>query len=171
MAGVYRMYMEGLEAANVTRVAHFSSIGSYSKYGSWGLMEAQDWDPSEAPKLQARIRLAVGGPEGAVQIRIVHFRTLALPSGMFHTSFKKFNIAVMYGRYAGTAAQLAGFCFGFTGGPTGWSGRAADVWCFAAEFVWHQFIPSNPCGFALVWSQTRPPNPFYACVRLCPTIA
>ncbi|GLC60709.1 hypothetical protein PLESTB_001660900 [Pleodorina starrii] len=52
MAGVYRMYLEGLVAANVSRVVHYSSITAYTKHGSWGLMEAQDQDPDEAPKYQ-----------------------------------------------------------------------------------------------------------------------
>ena len=55
MAGVYQLYLSGLEAANVSRIAHFSSIGSYSRYGCWGLMEAQDWDRSDAPKYQVRL--------------------------------------------------------------------------------------------------------------------
>ncbi|GIL67802.1 hypothetical protein Vafri_21078 [Volvox africanus] len=52
MTGIYKTYMEGLAAANVSRIVHFSSMGAYTKSGSWGLMEAQDWDPSEAPKYQ-----------------------------------------------------------------------------------------------------------------------
>ncbi|GIL87891.1 hypothetical protein Vretifemale_15933, partial [Volvox reticuliferus] len=52
MAGIYRTYMEALAAVNISRIVHYSSIGSYTKYGSWGLMEAQDGDPSEAPKYQ-----------------------------------------------------------------------------------------------------------------------
>ncbi|GFR45710.1 hypothetical protein Agub_g7119, partial [Astrephomene gubernaculifera] len=53
MASLYRTYLRALAAANVSRVVHFSSIGVYSKYGSWGLMEAQDWDRRDAPKYQA----------------------------------------------------------------------------------------------------------------------
>ncbi|GIL67805.1 hypothetical protein Vafri_21080 [Volvox africanus] len=52
MAGIYRTYMDALASINVSRFVHYSSIGTYSKYGSWGLMEAQDGDPMEAPKYQ-----------------------------------------------------------------------------------------------------------------------
>ncbi|KXZ45525.1 hypothetical protein GPECTOR_53g111 [Gonium pectorale] len=53
MKDVYTAYLNGLLAKNVSRIMHFSSIGAYSKYGSWGLMEWQDADPRDAPKLQA----------------------------------------------------------------------------------------------------------------------
>lgn len=56
MTKLYGTYLEGLAAAGVSRLWHFSSIGPYSKYGSWGLTESQDQDPRDAPKLQVWYR-------------------------------------------------------------------------------------------------------------------
>lgn len=44
MRGLYRQYFDGLVAANLSLAVHYSSVGRYSRYGSWGLMEAQDQD-------------------------------------------------------------------------------------------------------------------------------
>ncbi|KAG2452608.1 hypothetical protein HYH02_002845 [Chlamydomonas schloesseri] len=48
----YRQYLNGLIAKNVSRAAHFSSFGAFTRYGSWGLMEWQDQDRRDSYKLQ-----------------------------------------------------------------------------------------------------------------------
>ncbi|PNH02889.1 Tenascin-X [Tetrabaena socialis] len=53
MAGVYGTYLTQLAAANVSRVVHFSSVGAFTRYGSWGMLEWQDADKRQAPKYQA----------------------------------------------------------------------------------------------------------------------
>ena len=53
MYGLYQTYLNGLIAKNVSLIAHYSSIGAYSRYGSWGLMEWMDQEPSTAHKLRA----------------------------------------------------------------------------------------------------------------------
>lgn len=54
MYRLYRQYMSRLRSeAGMTHISHYSSIGAYSKYGSWGLMEWGDQEPSTAPKLMA----------------------------------------------------------------------------------------------------------------------
>jgi hypothetical protein len=57
MKGIYESYMHGLRGANVSLVMHYSSVTTYSQYGSWGLMEWMDQDPNTAPKLQVGVRL------------------------------------------------------------------------------------------------------------------
>ncbi|KAG2446050.1 hypothetical protein HXX76_000652 [Chlamydomonas incerta] len=48
----YRQYLNGLFAMNVSRAAHFSSIGAFTRYGSWGLVEWQDQDRRDSYKYQ-----------------------------------------------------------------------------------------------------------------------
>ena len=52
MAALVQRYYEGLTALGMELVVHFSSAGQPSKYGAWGLVEASDQDPAEAPKQQ-----------------------------------------------------------------------------------------------------------------------
>jgi hypothetical protein len=53
MQQIYITYLNGLIANNVSLINHFSSIGLYSKYGSYGLMESLDQDTRTAPKYLA----------------------------------------------------------------------------------------------------------------------
>ena len=52
MEGIYTRYLQDLVDANLTLVMHYSSVTPYSQYGSWGLMEWMDQDPTKAPKLR-----------------------------------------------------------------------------------------------------------------------
>ena len=50
MAELVKEYYQGLERAGVDLIMHFSSAGLPSKYGAWGLIEATDHNPADAPK-------------------------------------------------------------------------------------------------------------------------
>jgi len=50
MAELVKEYYQGLERAGVDLIMHFSSAGLPSKYGAWGLIEATDQNPADAPK-------------------------------------------------------------------------------------------------------------------------
>lgn len=39
MKAVYSKYLEGLLAAGLTNINHYTAISAYSKSGSWGLLE------------------------------------------------------------------------------------------------------------------------------------
>ncbi len=53
MGAIYTQYLDGWAAAGGDLLCLFSSVGTWSKWGSWGL--AEYWDETEAdqPKLQA----------------------------------------------------------------------------------------------------------------------
>ena len=53
MKAVYKKYLQALKVAGIEMITHFSSIGTFTTYGSWGLLEAQNMNPSKAPKFQA----------------------------------------------------------------------------------------------------------------------
>ena len=58
MAGIYQKYYAGWEAANGDLLCHFSSVGAWSKWGSWGLLQHADDDPSRSPKFVATMTWA-----------------------------------------------------------------------------------------------------------------
>jgi hypothetical protein len=39
MKQLYDKYLTGLQAAGVQLITHFTHLGAYSKFGSWGLLE------------------------------------------------------------------------------------------------------------------------------------
>ena len=53
MKGLYLDYLAGWKQNGGTLAVMFSSMGTYSKWGSWGLMEHHGQPPAEAPKYQA----------------------------------------------------------------------------------------------------------------------
>jgi len=55
MGEVYRKYFAAWEAADGDLLAHFSSVGLWSKWGSWGLVQHYDQGPNDSPKLKATL--------------------------------------------------------------------------------------------------------------------
>lgn len=55
MAGIYRKYYAAWEAAGGDLLCHFSSVGEWSKWGSWGLLQYADDPPESAPKFTATL--------------------------------------------------------------------------------------------------------------------
>jgi hypothetical protein len=53
MAGLYAKYFTAWEACGGDLLCHFSSVGQWSKWGSWGLLQFADDDPARAPKFGA----------------------------------------------------------------------------------------------------------------------
>ncbi|TWU57739.1 hypothetical protein [Rubripirellula reticaptiva] len=53
MGVLYRKYLEAWSENGGSLMCLFSSTGSWSKYGSWGLTQYADDDPSASPKLKA----------------------------------------------------------------------------------------------------------------------
>ena len=53
MKQLYLDYLAGWKQSGGTLMAVFSSMGTYSKWGSWGLLEYHGQPPAEAPKYQA----------------------------------------------------------------------------------------------------------------------
>ena len=58
MGEVYTKYFDAWTAAGGDLLCYFSSVGSWSKWGSWGIMQYYDDDPAQSPKLQATLRWA-----------------------------------------------------------------------------------------------------------------
>lgn len=55
MGEIYAKYLTGWKSAGGDLMCIFSSVGKYSKWGSWGLLEYCDQPSSEAPKYKAVI--------------------------------------------------------------------------------------------------------------------
>jgi len=53
MGSIYQQYYAGWEAAGGDLLCHFSSVGRWSKWGSWGLLQFADDDPQQSPKFAA----------------------------------------------------------------------------------------------------------------------
>lgn len=62
MKDLYLAYLAGWKANGGTLAVMFSSTGTYSKWGSWGLMEHHGQPSAEAPKYQAVIEFIEGNP-------------------------------------------------------------------------------------------------------------
>ncbi len=58
MGEIYKQYYAGWTAAGGDLFCYFSSVGSWSKWGSWGILQFYDDDPSQSPKFQATMRWA-----------------------------------------------------------------------------------------------------------------
>jgi len=63
MKQLYLDYLTGWKQNGGTLAAIFSSMGRYSKWGSWGLMEHQGQPPAEAPKYQAVLQFLQDNPK------------------------------------------------------------------------------------------------------------
>ena len=58
MADIYAKYYDEWTRAGGDLFCHFSSVGEWSKWGSWGLLQYQDDDPARSPKFAATMRWA-----------------------------------------------------------------------------------------------------------------
>ncbi|MBN1845132.1 MAG: hypothetical protein JW810_05575 [Sedimentisphaerales bacterium] len=58
MGGIYDSYYAAWERAGGGLLCHFSSVGRWSKWGSWGLLQYYDDDPAASAKFQATSRWA-----------------------------------------------------------------------------------------------------------------
>ena len=67
MGELYRAYWQGWQEAGGSLIANFSSIGRWSKWGCWGLMEYYDSKPEDYPKFVETMRWAksLGQPVNA----------------------------------------------------------------------------------------------------------
>ena len=60
MGKVYDAYFKAWEDADGGLLCHFASVGTWSKWGSWGLLQYADDDPKASPKYQAVMRWRSG---------------------------------------------------------------------------------------------------------------
>src|SRR3990172_739770 len=58
LAEVYRKYYQAWEQNDGDLFCYFSSVGKWSKWGSWGLLQYYDDDPDESPKFTATMSWA-----------------------------------------------------------------------------------------------------------------
>jgi hypothetical protein len=58
MGGIYKRYYEAWAREGGDLLCHFSSIGGWSKWGSWGLLEHADDDAAKSPKFRTTIEWA-----------------------------------------------------------------------------------------------------------------
>jgi hypothetical protein len=58
LAEIYRRYFDAWEKSGGDLFCYFTSVGVWSKFGSWGLLQYYDDDPAASPKLQAVMRWA-----------------------------------------------------------------------------------------------------------------
>lgn len=58
MGDIYDRYFRAWEREGGGLFAYFSSVGSWSKWGSWGIMQYYDEDPAQSPKFVALMRWA-----------------------------------------------------------------------------------------------------------------
>lgn len=58
MGQIYRSYFAAWEANRGGVMAMFASVGQWSKWGSWGLMEFYNEDPAQHPKMAATLEQA-----------------------------------------------------------------------------------------------------------------
>jgi hypothetical protein len=63
MKQLYLDYLAGWKQSGGTLMAIFSSMGTYSKWGSWGLLEYHGQPPAEAPKYQAVLQFLDANPK------------------------------------------------------------------------------------------------------------
>jgi hypothetical protein len=55
LAGIYAKYYAAWETSGGDLLCHFSSVGQWSKWGSWGLLQYADDDPRQSPKFTATL--------------------------------------------------------------------------------------------------------------------
>lgn len=58
MGQIYDRYFAAWQQTGGKLFCYFSSVGRWSKWGSWGALEYYDDDPAQAPKFQAILRFA-----------------------------------------------------------------------------------------------------------------
>jgi hypothetical protein len=55
LGDIYGQFYDAWTELGGDLFCHYSSVGKWSKWGSWGLMEYGDQDPMSAPKFRASI--------------------------------------------------------------------------------------------------------------------
>ena len=58
MRDIYQKYYAAWESNGGDLLCHFSSVGQWSKWGSWGLLQYADDDPKQSPKFTATMEWA-----------------------------------------------------------------------------------------------------------------
>jgi len=58
MEGIYGRYFQAWQKAGGDLFCYFSSVGRWSKWGSWGMLQYYDDDPAQSPKYVAAMRWA-----------------------------------------------------------------------------------------------------------------
>ena len=58
MGEIYEQYFAAWTAAGGDLFCYFSSVGRWSKWGSWGIMQHYDDDAAKSPKFMATMRWA-----------------------------------------------------------------------------------------------------------------
>jgi hypothetical protein len=58
MEKIYSSYYAAWQANEGALLCHFSSVGQWSKWGSWGLLQFADDDPRQSPKFMATLKWA-----------------------------------------------------------------------------------------------------------------
>ena len=60
MGDIYRRYYDAWARLGGDLLCAFDSVSSWSKWGSWGLMQYADDDPASSPKYRASVEWARG---------------------------------------------------------------------------------------------------------------
>ena len=58
MGAIYNRYYDAWEEIGGSTLCHFSSVGKWTKWGSWGLIEYADETPDDSPKYKATLERA-----------------------------------------------------------------------------------------------------------------
>jgi hypothetical protein len=58
MGKIYDRYYAAWTKAGGDLFCYFSSVGRWSKWGSWGILQYYDEDPSKSPKFMSTLRWA-----------------------------------------------------------------------------------------------------------------
>jgi len=58
MGEIYARYFDAWAKEGGDLFCYFASLGRWSKWGSWGLLEYPDEDPKQSPKFMATMRWA-----------------------------------------------------------------------------------------------------------------
>jgi hypothetical protein len=53
MGQIYKRYLTGWQDHGGDLLCHFSSVGQWSKWGSWGSLQYADENPAASPKYSA----------------------------------------------------------------------------------------------------------------------
>jgi hypothetical protein len=69
MGSLYDRYFAAWERAGGDLMCHFSSVGAWSKWGSWGLLQFDDEVTAESPKFTAAMRWARSRGQAVAEVR------------------------------------------------------------------------------------------------------
>ena len=58
MGALYAQYLQNWVSAGGDMFVHYSDMGAYAKYGSFGALEFQDQDPTTSPKYTTLMNFA-----------------------------------------------------------------------------------------------------------------